>query len=53
MDDESYAQESMNEVPKSPKGPPPDDENVWTDAPEKKAPADTPFFVSNRLCLTK
>ena len=36
MDDESYAQESMNEVPKSPKGPPPDDENVWTDAPEKK-----------------
>ena len=53
MDDESYAQESMNEVPKSPKGPPPDNENVWTDAPKKKAPADTPFFVSNRLCSTK
>ena len=43
----------MNEVPKSPKGPPPDDDDVWTDFPAIKEPADTPFLSGNKLCLTK
>ena len=36
---ESETQASTNEVPNIPKGPPPDDNDVWTDSPASKAPA--------------
>ena len=40
-------------MPKSNKVPSPDDDDVWTDAPENKAPAETPLIFGNILWLKK
>ena len=51
-DDESKTHASTNEGPKRHKGNLPDNNDVWTGDPENKAPAKTPFLVSNILRLT-